>query len=291
MKVLKWIILLLGGLLGLLLVAVLVAYGVANWRINNVTASNRPVEIPTHAEALARGEHLVHAVVGCAGCHGDNLGGKTLLDDPQLGYIAAQNLTAGAGGVGVTFTSEDWELAIRHGIGDDGRALGAMPSHHYAFLSDADLGAILAYLQSLPPVDNELPPRRLSFIATLLFGTVAYGDLPVTQIEHATVGGNAPPEGVTVEYGQYLVNIAACADCHGADLRGRTLEEAQTGPPAGPNLIGASLWNEQDFVNTMRSGRSPSGRQLSDEMPSNFRGMTDAELQAIWRYLQHFFTQ
>jgi mono/diheme cytochrome c family protein len=291
MKVLKRIIYVLGGLLGLLLFAVLGLYFLANWRLNNATASGKPVQIPTNAAVIARGEHLVHAVTDCAGCHGDNLEGKTLLDDPQLGYIAAPNLTKGAGGVGASFTPQDWELAIRHGIGADGRALGAMPSHHYAHLSDADLGAILAYIQSVPPVDYELPPRQLSFIATLLFGTVAYSDLPATQIEHAAVGVDAPLEGVTVDYGQYLVDIAACADCHGADLRGRSPQEAETGPPAGPNLVAAATWSEQEFITTMRTQRTPSGRQLNEEMPSAYGGMTDAELQAIWRYLRHYFTQ
>jgi hypothetical protein len=37
----------------------------------------------------------------------------------------------------------------------------------------------------------------------------------------------------------------------------------------------------------MRTGTTPSGRQLSDFMPSrSLAKMTDEELQALWRYLQ-----
>lgn len=293
MKVLKWIGIILGGLVGVLLAAVFILYFLANARLNNVTVSGQPVPIPTDAAAIARGEHLAQAVTACTGCHGENLAGQPFLDDPQLGYMAAPNLTRGSGGVGVTYTPEDWELAIRHGIGGDGRVLAAMPSNHYAYLSDDDLGAILAYIQSVPAVDNQLPPRQINFVPTIIFGTLAYGDLPFNQIDHAAVGRTAPAEGAMAEYGQYLVNIATCRDCHGADLRGRTPEEAETGPPAGPNLMAAVAWSEQEFITIMRTSQTPTGRQLDKElMPwMYYRGMTDAELRAIWQYLQHAATQ
>jgi mono/diheme cytochrome c family protein len=290
MRALKWIGIVLGSLVGLLLIAVLVLYLATDWRLNNATAEGRPVPIPSDAQALARGEHLTRAVSVCVECHGNNLAGTTFLDDPELGYMPAPNLTRGAGGVGAAFTPEDWERAIRRGVGGDGRALGIMP-YDYAYLSDADLGALIAYIQSVPPVDNELPPRRLTFMATLIFGTVAYGDLPISRIDHAAVGGASPPEAATAEYGEYLVKIADCRGCHGIDLGGRTPEEAETGPPAGPDLTpGGRLgtWTEQDFVASMRTGATPDGRALdADIMPwIYYQGMTDTELQAIWRYLE-----
>jgi hypothetical protein len=80
---------------------------------------------------------------------------------PGLVTLAIPNLTTGAGGVGDTNTDEDWVRAIRHGVGHDGRGLALMPSAVFYYLSDEDLGALIAYLKSLPPVDNEMPGTDL----------------------------------------------------------------------------------------------------------------------------------
>ena len=88
------------------------------------------------------------------------------------------------------------------------------------------------------------------------------------------VYGVALAEGVTEKDGQYLFKIATCSDCHGADLKKPILEESKTGYQARLSLIVAFMMSEQDFITTMRTGR-----QLSDEAPSTFRGMTNAELQ------------
>ena len=57
-----------------------------------------------------------------------------------------------------------------------------------------------------------------------------------------------------------------------------------------PNLTSGGemvAWSEQDFFTTIRSGVTPSGRQLNEEMPWKFYGqMTDEELKALWLYLQ-----
>jgi len=57
-----------------------------------------------------------------------------------------------------------------------------------------------------------------------------------------------------------------------------------------PNLTQGgdlSAWTEADFVNTLKTGVTPHGHQLSDNMPwKEFRHMTDDELKAIWMYLQ-----
>lgn len=47
------------------------------------------------------------------------------------------------------------------------------------------------------------------------------------------------------------------------------------------------FWSEEDFISTLRSGVTPSGHQLSDNMPWRYVGqMTDDELRAVWLYLQ-----
>lgn len=286
-RALQWIGIGLGALLGVIVIAAVVLHMVGRSRLANAPdVPLQPVTVPTDASAVARGDYLVHAVSACTGCHGENLEGGVLIDEAPIGYLPAPNLTAGAGGIGASYTDADWERAIRHGVGADGRVLSAMPSQLFAHYSNEDLGALIAYLKQVPPVDNDLGPRNITFPGTILFGVLGYNTMPVTMIEHETVGQAAPPAGATAEYGEYLVNIAVCRDCHAANLAGNT---DPNGPPLGPNLTPGgelSSWSEADFINTIRTGITPSGRQLSEEMPWQiYQRMGDAELQAIWAYL------
>lgn len=112
------------------------------------------VAAPSDAASIERGQHL--AEVTCSGCHGENYAGTIFVNDPMLGYIPSANLTSGVGGVGGRFEDEDWVHAIRHGIDEGGKSLLGMPSNATYYYSDEDLGAIIAFIKSLPPVENDL---------------------------------------------------------------------------------------------------------------------------------------
>ncbi len=289
-RVLKWIGIVLAGLVGFVLLTAVILHFVGLSRLNNAPeVAAKPVAVPTDATAVARGEHLVNLVSSCGMCHGENLGGQVFFDGEVGSYVFAANLTAGAGGVGATFSDADWERAIRHGVGGDGRTLVIMPSNFYQYLSDADLGAIIAYLKTAPPVDNDLGERRIGFPGSVLGGTIGFNDFTrINSIDHANVGANSPTEGATAEYGAYMVSIAMCGECHAANLAGIVGED---GPPPGPNLTpGGDLasWTEADFMAAMRTGQTPDGRSLDPEMMpwATFSQMSDTELQAIWTYLQ-----
>jgi mono/diheme cytochrome c family protein len=290
-RILKWIALITAGLVIILAIAIPALYIFGNSRLYHVDVNTRPVQVSGDPAAIARGEHLVMSVSACIDCHGENLEGKTFLEDPMIGYMTAPNLTSGAGGIGSTYTNEDWERAIRHGVGGDGRVLAVMPSNSYAHLSDEDMAAMIAYLQASPPIDNILPERSISFLATIIFGVFNYAELPVAMIDHASVGSSAPTQGVSFEYGKYLVDVASCRDCHGADLTGRSPAQAEGGPPAGPNLTRAGVlgnWSEQDFITALRTGSTPDGRMINPEMPwPAYAGMSDEDLLAIWLYLEN----
>jgi mono/diheme cytochrome c family protein len=291
MKIAKRIGLGLGGLIILLAVAVFALNVVGSSRLQNgPDVAVQAVSIPTDAEALARGEHLAR-IMGCVSCHTSDLSGQVFMEEPGINvYLPAPNLTSGQGGVGSSYTDTDWVRAIRHGIGQDGRVLGVMPSNYYADISDDDLGAVIAYVKSAAPVNNDLGSRQISFPGSLIFGFLAYNDLPAAQIDHANVGSVKPAGGPTAEYGAYLSKITACGDCHGVDLSGRPPEAAEQGPPAGPDLTAGgnlSSWTAADFAAAVRQGETPDGRQLSQEMPWQYYSvMSDDEVQAIWLYLQ-----
>jgi mono/diheme cytochrome c family protein len=192
--------------------------------------------------------------------------------------------------VGATNTDEYWVSSIRHGVGHDGRGLVLMPSSVFYYLSDEDLGALIAYLKSLPEVDNEMPPSELAPLGRVM---LSLGQLPeaiipnVTVIDHYAPRPVAPKPGVTVEYGEYLAHT--CTLCHGSNLNGQTLREGPNVYVAlnltkGGEMVG---WSEEDFITTMRTGVTPGGKQLIDFMPWKYFGqMTDDDLKAVWLYLQ-----
>lgn len=100
-RLLKWISLALAGLLGLLVAAAIVIFALASSKLSRTyEVEVAAVAIPNDEAAIARGEHLVRAISGCDGCHGENLGGMVLLDDPAIMTFYRANLTSGAGGEG-----------------------------------------------------------------------------------------------------------------------------------------------------------------------------------------------
>ena len=163
----------LGSLVGLVLIAGFVLFIIGN-RHRTKTYDFPPsnLTIPTDQASLDFGEHRV--VTLCAGCHGEDLGGGNMLDDPMIGILDAANLTAGEGGIGNEFTSdEDYVRAIRHGIGPDGKPIFMPAVNSTSHLSDEDLASIIAYLKTVPPVDNVTRGKQFTPMAKILMGYVA----------------------------------------------------------------------------------------------------------------------
>jgi mono/diheme cytochrome c family protein len=280
-------------LLGLILVlggAALGVYLASEMKLNRtVSVPTETVAVPTDTASIQRGQHLAAAVATCIDCHGPTLGGKLFVDDPALGRVVAPNLTRGRGGLGASSTDADYVRALRHGVDPSGRPLLIMPSDDYTHFSDADLGAIIAYVRSLPPVDNSLPGNELRALGRVLFAT---GQLPlqsVDNIDHDAVRAPAPPPGVTAEYGRYLADAAGCPSCHGPGLSGGKIPQGPPDAPPAANISPAGIggWSEADFIKAIRTGTRPDGRVLNAFMPwPYYAQMTDAELKALWRFLQ-----
>jgi len=281
-RVLKWVGIVLAVLVGLLVVAAVFLNIMGGSRLNkthDILAES--IAIPDDAVALARGEHLVN--VGCKSCHGPNLGGQPLLADPAIGLVYAANISR----VGDTHSDEELVLAIRHGLDQDGRQLMVMPAESFIKLSAEDLGAIIAYLKTVPRVENELPGPELSFLGKILLASGMMGPVfPAEYIDHDQPFPAMPEVGASLEYGAYLSGL--CAGCHSPDLAGGPAGDPDS-PPA-PSLRGDSAlnsWSEEDFLLFMRTGVTPDGRQIDPElMPwESFGKFDDEELQGMWLYL------
>lgn len=288
-KILKWVGIGIGGGVIVLTVAIGALYLRGQSRLSQTyMVSAEDVAIPTDAASLARGEHL--AAVLCAGCHGENLAGTDFFSDPGLGTIHAMNLTSGKGGIGESYTDTDFVRALRHGVRPDGTSIFVMPSKDYYHLSDQDLGSIIAYLRTVSPVDQEWTPKQFTLLGNALIGAGMFdADLMADQIAHTQQRRMAPAVGVTKEYGDYMARLNGCRQCHGQQLSGGKVDDP-TSNLLGPNLTpgGAlSAWSEADFIKTLRTGVTPSGRQLNDAMPwRNYSKMSDEELEALFIYLQ-----
>lgn len=291
-RILKLISKIVGILIGLLALAFGVLYiiGSVKWNQSrwNYDVPVETIAIPTDQASIARGEHIA-TIRNCGHCHMENLSGQTARA-PGLITLSVPNLTSGAGGVGDTNADEDWVRAIRHGVGHDDRGLVLMPSRIWYYLSDEELGALIAYLKSLPPVDNELPLTdlgplgRVMLVLELLPPEASMPD--VTMIDHNSTRPVAPQPGVTIEYGQYLAST--CALCHGSNFNGQLIRIGAE--YLAPNLTpGGELgfWSEADFIATLQTGVTPSNHTVKKVMPWKYFGqMTDDELKAVWLYLQ-----
>lgn len=269
-KVIQWTGIVLGGFFVLIAIAGLVLYSIGMKKLNQ-TYPNLAVEtvnLPTDADAAARGKHIA-TVWACTRCHGEDLSGMVIRNDPLsgmvplLGTISAPNLTSGKGGVVSSYTDKDWVRAIRHGVMPNGS--GEVLMFDYSTMSDQDLGDLIAYLKRIPPVDTNYPQMRYGLILPVV-SNIGLLSPAADKIDHSALRPVDPVPAATVEYGQSL--SALCTACHG-------------------NFIGSAVknWQQDEFIHTFKSGVLPDGKRFGPTMSSNtFREMTDMELTALWLY-------
>jgi mono/diheme cytochrome c family protein len=286
-KPVKVLIFSLGILLLIISATVASIYIASNARIGRsfiVTAGHIPV-FKSPAD-LAEGERL-YVSRGCGDCHGVDAGGKTFIDDPSIGRITGSNLTSGKGGVGSARSNEDFARALRHGVGQNSRALVFMPSTDFTTMTDEDAGKLISFLRTMPAVDREAPQTRIGLLARLLFLT---GQMPLL-VSAEKIDHNAKPQAklspaVTVEYGKYVA--ATCTGCHRDNLQGGPIQGAPPEWPPAQNITGKALakWNETQFITSLRTGKRPDGSLIKFPMPWQSLGkLTDTEMKALWKYL------
>lgn len=277
----RWTLRIVGGLALLLLILVGTLYYMGSRAAERTyTIEPRTAPLPTEAAALAHGKHVAR-VLGCYDCHGDRLQGAIMADAPPF-RISAPNLTPA--GVVRNYSTADWFRAIRHGVSPEGRPLNIMPSSVFSYLSDEDTAALIAYLKTVEPVENEVPPTQMHALGRILTGVGAF-DPTLEMRTEITPTADAPAWGASAEFGRYVARIS-CQHCHGPDLRGQ--QSPAPDAPYAPGLATSGQWTFDTFRTLMRTGRHPSGRELDPKfMPwTAFRHHTDDELRGIHAYLR-----
>jgi mono/diheme cytochrome c family protein len=280
------------GIIFIILIAIVGAASV----VSSVVAGSRlsqtyeipaaAITIPTDEVALARGEYLANTI--CTDCHGPDLAGEVMIDEAGMATISAPNITPSEAGVG-HFTDADYVRAIRHAVDPEGKGYMIMPAEIFINWSEEDLGATIAYLQSLPPSDKTTPQRSLGALGNVLFTAGIFGDIvPAEYVDHEMPYPQMPQISQTAEYGEYMSRAFYCAMCHGEDLRG--------GPPPAnfqemgevPSTLSAAGWTPEQFLTAVTTGVKPDGSTLNNEyMPwESIAKATDEDLLAIYLYLQ-----
>lgn len=268
------------------------------------------LQVPTTPEALARGEYIFTVVADCDGCHSQRdttkFGmpvivagrGRGFTFPAELGLpgkVTAPNITSdvetGIGG----WTNGEKLRAIREGIGRDGRALfPMMPYQGFAKMSDSDALALIAYLNTLPPVKNATPRTELEFPVNLL-------------IKSEPAPARKVPE--MADKGAYLVTLAGCGGCHtpaknGAPIAGMEFAGGEAFNLFGFKAVSANITpdadtgigkvSEAEFIEKFHQYRkyaSEGPPQMSAQnftiMPwLTFSRMSEEELKLIYAYLR-----
>jgi len=253
-------------------------------------------------ELLAeRGAYLVNGIGGCNNCHtprgqGGALdlskalsGGSQTFQSPQY-TVKGSNLTPDkATGLG-NWSDLQIKVALVDGKGRDGRKLAPnMPSAMYARTTLRDSDAIIAYLRSVPAVNNAVQKPEYK------------GDWQVTPFPNSTTWHEDDLKD-PVKRGDYLAGLGHCMLCHSKGtppdkmdfvngLGGGGRRFGQGGMVVAANLTtkGVASWTLAGFKRALTEGVSKDCRKLNPPMSDfaqYYKIMTDDDIGAIFAYMK-----
>ena len=235
-------------------------------------------------EQMQRGRAIADSF--CGGCHSPIetfTGGKDIGNHlpVYLGAFKSSNLTP----AGPLKQWSDGQIfrAIRNGIDAEGRRLMIMSLTNAGNLSDDDIRALIAYIRWLPAA-GAATPQPADELKLLGLVMVGIGQFPSGKPVKTGVV-TAPLKAPTIQYGEYILSYHDCRECHGQQLTGGVQGQWA---PIGPGLSLVADWSREQFIATLRTGKDPSGHELSEKMNwRTFGKMDDDELSAIYEYLTH----
>lgn len=286
-KFLKWLGIALGALV--LLIAAVAAFGwmqAERKMTRRVDVPVAAVALPTEAAAIERGRYLFNSR-GCAECHGADGGGHKAIDGGGL-LVVAPHISPGPGSLTAAYRVEDWVRAIRHGVTPEGRALMIMPSEDYNRLTDADVGALVAFVRQMPPVAGQAAVLQLPPPVRVLYGLGLIQDA-AAKIDHRLPPAAPVPEGPTAEHGRYVAQM--CVGCHGAGYGGGKIPGGPPDWPAAANLTpgpGGAMGgyaSAEAFIAMMKSGKRPDGSAIAVMPFPSLSQLNDVDLRGLHAFL------
>ncbi len=262
-------------------------------------------------ERIKHGEYLANHITACMDCHSSRdwtsfsgpispgtLGKGGEYFGPELGFpgkFYSRNITP--------INLENWTdgeifRTITTGVDREGKALfPVMPYLSYGKMDKEDIYDIIAYLRSIPSIDNKTPVSKADFPMNFIINTLPAKSNLTKRPEKTDV----------VAYGAYLVNAAACMDCHTQVSNGQIIQELAFsggrefaiphGTSRSANITpdintGIGNWTEDAFVQRFKTYTDPTiianidPAEFNTIMPwTMFGGMDSTDLKSIYAYL------
>jgi len=261
------------------------------------------------AELVERGRYLANRIAVCIDCHStrdwskfggppipgtEGKGGEVFPEEFGFpGTFVAPNITPA--GIG-SWTDGEIARTFTTGVNAKGRPLfPIMPYLAYRTMCERDVRAIVAYVRTLSPIENQVPESKPSFPFSLILRTIPGPPDPQPCVEPAA----------TAEYGKYLVKLASCVECHTPAAEGKLIAGREFGGgrefpmPWGllrsanitPDDTGIGKWTEEQFIGRFRAYADKElpvkEGEFNSIMPwTMYGGMSDLDLRAIYAYLR-----
>lgn len=300
----------------LLIVAVLAAGGMAY-----VTQALPGIDPPTDLDVVAtperlqRGAYLANSVCVCMDCHSTRdwslfagpltpgtlgKGGERFDETMKFpGTFFARNITPA--GIG-SWSDGELYRAITSGISKDGHPFfPVMPYPNYNKLATEDVYSIIAYLRSLPAIENQVAESEVGFPMNVILRTIPEPAAPLER----------PEPSDELALGAYLTNAASCGECHTRAEQGKKVGEPfaggfEFGFPNGALLRSSNItpsedggigrWTKEQFIRRFKMYADsayvaptidrPRG-DMQTTMPwMMYAKMTEQDLAAIYAYLR-----
>jgi len=268
-----------------------------------LTAAPTAALAETSDDAIVeRGAYLARAG-NCVSCHsrpdGAKFAGGVAIKSP-FGTMYSTNITPDPDtGIG-NWTEEDFAKALRQGIRKDGAHLyPSMPYTEFTKLTDDDVSAIWAYLQTVEPVHEEDEENVMRFPFNVRLGLSAWNAMYFNE------GRFVPDSSHSAEWnrGAYLVQgLTHCGSCHTprnmafAENEEEALGGAVIGGWYAPDISGDDYsiikdWTEEELANFLKVGhtktRTPAIGPMHEAIEGGLSHLSDEDLMAIAVYLKN----
>jgi mono/diheme cytochrome c family protein len=263
-----------------------------------------PTGVPAemaHASLVARGEYLTRAA-DCTACHtakgGTPYAGGLAINLP-FGTIYSPNITPDkATGIG-GWSDKQFIDAVRRGIGAKGEHLyPAMSYTSYAYMTDADVLAMKAYLFSLTPVNAPNKPLTFGFPFNQRW------IMGIWDAFFAPSGPFEPRPAQSPEWnrGAYVAEaLAHCGECHTprnlafalnnrSKFGGAITAGWRAYNISGDGPTGVGAWSAAELERYIASGhsegRGTASGPMGEAVEASFRYLTPGDVHAVVTYLR-----
>jgi mono/diheme cytochrome c family protein len=250
---------------------------------------------------VERGRYL-SILSDCASCHtvpqkNQPFAGGRPIETP-FGKIVAPNITPDMQtGVG-SWTDDQFDDAVRKGIGRDGERLyPAMPYNAYTKMTRKDVLAIRAYLNTVTAVYNPAVANTLPFPFNVRTAMAVWDALYFKPGEYAL----DPDRSAEWNRGAFLVDGPAhCGACHtpktslGGDKTSLYLQGSPLQGWSAPNITndartGLGGWPVEEVAAYLKTGHnriSAATGPMAEAVDLSTSKMTDSDVKAIATYLK-----